>query len=499
MFEDVFEIDSLGVSRVILVSTFALCLPSCSAEAPAEAPEAPDAGARDASAPPDAGEGALSSEDAGEDARHDLGAPTTPCSVETLSSTAEVSVIGEPIRCGGDAYGEGAEVECWHVKLEMGVPQTPDLPTGSPTLDDAVGPTRVAVTLRAPRGVDLCARRWISLDSGGMGPGYAIGFGQVGPGEFEQGEPMGDDMVHGYAADMGFVTMDIHWQCGRECRGTALEGWTPELGWASSTGGGGLTGLSSRSRALYQWANANNGGERLCAHSQSSGTGRLTSVLSRYGGEDLFRAVVFDGGPTMSYSPWICGIDQGPMGARPSWYGSGGTPQNKALMDCMYSDSEVWAGCDFDACSASRIDPALVRDSPWLFGTDRNWERTSVGVVMGGRDSSNARHHSALWLQGWSPSGLSGLGAQSLVVRQGYCRGVDGTYRPDQDQPEIPCSLWDMSTMPAADIDGTGYDERLRGVSHSTAWSSLGVEVLSEVMVGDAATEGLCGPALLNR
>ncbi|RMD98085.1 MAG: hypothetical protein D6812_14070, partial [Deltaproteobacteria bacterium] len=110
--------------------------------------------------------------------------PTEECSLEDLVSTEEVTLVEGPLPC--DSPDDG-EVICGIFKATVHTPPPEVGPLDDPSLDDAVGDLNVLLTVRAPSKEALCTNRWITLDSGGNGPGYTISFGGVPPGNYYAG------------------------------------------------------------------------------------------------------------------------------------------------------------------------------------------------------------------------------------------------------------------------------------------------------------------------
>ncbi|RME45395.1 MAG: hypothetical protein D6795_16610, partial [Deltaproteobacteria bacterium] len=339
---------------------------------------------------------------------------------------------------------------------------------------------------------------WITLDSGGNGPGYTISFGGVPPGNYYAGTTTpnpqstggyGDDMIRAYN-DLGFVTMDITFQCPNNvCAGKPYEGWVPPnsqqaaTAWYFETFGTGLIGASSRARAIYEWAYTNSE-KPLCAHAQSSGSGRLITTLTRFDMADRFDTVVFDGGPVFTYAPWVCGIEGSdqPLGPPPSfWVGGRDDGFVQKIHDCTYTPGSNATNCTYQNCRNHILDPTkMIPDSNLMKATNRDFPGIKMAMVLGGADNSHASGNVLLWLGGYEYNGATYryLTAETMTLRQGYCPSSSGTYLSG-----YPCSNWDFENFPPISGSGNGFDARLQGVEHETTRFEGGMEVVKETML----------------
>ena len=421
--------------------------------------------------------------------------PKEECSLEDLVATEEVTIVDGPFPC--DSPDDG-EVICGIFEVTVHTPPSDVGPLDDPTLDDTVGNLNVLLTVRAPSKEALCSNRWIVLDSGGNGPGYTIAYGGVSPGNYYEGatSPVpqsspgyGDDMIRAYN-DLGFVTMDVTFECPQNyCAGKPYEGWVPSkspqgaTAWYFETFGSGLIGASSRARALYEWAYENSG-QPLCAHAQSSGSGRLITVLTRFDMLDRFDTVVFDGGPVFTYTPWVCGIEGAnqPLGPPPSfWVGGRDDEFVQKIHDCAYSPGSNATNCPYQQCRDHILDPAkMIPDSNLVKAVNRDFPGIKIGMVIGGADTSRASGNILLWLGGYEYGGTSYryLSGAEMRLRQGYCPSSSGVYLSTR-----PCSNWDSSNFPAIEESGNGFDSRLQGVEHETTRFEGGMEVVKETML----------------
>ena len=434
-------------------------------------------------------------------------ASNCPNSLSDLVSSAEVTLVEGPVSCGSP---DAAVHLCGVFKARIETPVATSGPIDDPTLDDAAQPTNILLVVRTPSEAALCSSRWIALDAGGHGNGYGPAFGKVPPGHYVPGGAgYGDDLIRSYN-DAGYVTLDIIFECrdkpGEPCNGTPFAGWAPEYplgsGWFHILGGTGYVGAGSRARAVYEWALLNNGGNRICAHGQSSGTGKLMAVLTRYGGEHLFDTVVHDGGPVMTYTPWYCGgMSEGPLGPMPDEFPVDScnrdpvTGQCTQLFpenyDCARTPGNNENQCSYRNCRDGVYDEfSFLADSHFYRASTQAFPTLDLGVVLGGQDNSPARHHSRLWLAGYAYGDVSipGLSARSITLKQGYCTDTATTWAQDRS-----CDEWNLSRFPGIGGPGRGYDARLVGVGHDTARSQNGMNVIREVML--ATCEATPAPA----
>ena len=89
------------------------------------------------------------------------------------------------------------------------------------------------------------------------------------------------------------------------------------------------------------------------------------TTLTRFGREDMFDTVVFDGGPVWAYVPWYCGLDEGPLGPRNDEFALDvcfrnrmGVCSNKKpeIYDCTRSPDPNAPDCLYDSCAAGTYD-----------------------------------------------------------------------------------------------------------------------------------------------
>ncbi len=373
---------------------------------------------------------------------------------------------------------------CGLFKLTVSVADESWGPEEDESLDDGVGELRAWAAVRAPSEEALCASRWIVLDAGGDGLGWGPSFGGVPLGETALDDDLaGDDMIDAYN-QAGFVTVDIAWGCDPD-DGTcpeALADWIedPRQGaaWTASTEATGTLGVSSRALAVYDWVYQNAGNRRLCAHAQSAASGRLVTLLTRFGAEDLFDTVVFDGGPVWGYLPWTCGIDDGDLGERPdASEGSSGGGAPARNLDCMLSGTPPSVACAVSACQQGRPHDGLVLGSNLLADGDFDLSALDLAVVMGGDDSSGAWRQVPLWLgdhggtAGWPWS--TRLRANSVTFRQGLCRPNTDDWRCD----------W-LEEANVLEHHGYGYEPDLAGAPHATSEDPAAAQVMQQLMLG---------------
>lgn len=429
----------------------------------------------------------------------------TPTPLPTpFISTTELA-IDSVTAC--EIQSDASTHDCFYIKAVV------DANDPSVSFDDALDKTNVVLVVRKAKTTPW-NNRWVVLESGGNGRGYGITFGGVPPGEYiADGVGYGDDLIRWYN-DIGYITLDVVWECayrqvGSPCYNTSLAGWVrpyskAATGWFRNTGGAGYVGASSRTRAILQWAMANNGGSKVYANGHSSGSGRLMTTLTRYNGASLLYRVVFDGGPVFAYIPWYCGITDdgdpsngivtpGPLGPKPPQYdieaysplfrdnyddardknnGTGLTPY-KNCTDHVWDEAGMMEDSNFSAPSSSR-DLAGVK----------------IGVVLGGKDASPASAHARLWFQGYGS--VPPLSATYLAIWQGYCADVtSSSLKYTANTQKYPCTDWDKTQFPTADF--VWYPETalnypsLANVGHDTAKSKDGAMAIF-LMMSD-----LCG------
>jgi hypothetical protein len=414
-------------------------------------------------------------------------APSCLGGLATLASTSELTLVEGPVDC---ASPDASEVRCGIFKARVETPAPSSGPSDDPSLDDTALPIPVLITVRHRPDVATCSARWIALDAGGFGAGYAPSFGEVPPGHVVPGGGgYGDDLIRAYN-DAGYVTADLSYDCpeneGGPCARAELAGWLPpamgggtQVGraWYRDTDRTGFTGSATRSRAFYAWAHAQGGGRPICAHAQSSGSGRLNTTLTRFPTAHLFDTIVFDGGPVFLHPPWLCGIDEGPLGPRPQGF----LPSQvfAQTWDCAMSPAPNEKTCAFRACKDAAYagnEEAFLRESVFLHAEHRSFPELDVSVVFGGADDSDAPQSAVLWLTGYAfgATTLAPLEARSITVRQGFCAAATGSYQTSRS-----CQDWAAVTG-AADL---GYDARLVPAPHETASDPGGSEVLRERML----------------
>lgn len=414
---------------------------------------------------------------------------TSTCdrSLGDLADTAEVVRVGDPIPC--DPTDTSGDL-CGIFRVQVGPMAGTSGPAHAPALDDQAMTTNALLAVRANSAAALCDARWIVFDAGGYGAGYGPSFGGVLPGRHRPGgDGYGDDLIESYV-DAGYVTVDVIWECdaspGGFCEGAPpiIADWKPTTagsrGWFQNLDGSGYMGAASRSRAVYTWASENAGGRRICAHAQSSGSGRLIATLTSFAGAtDLFDTVVFDGGPVWTYLPWVCGSDEGPLGPRPPSFARGDGVATLGNIDCAFSPGVSEDGCSYTSCSTGGYDPTWLDHSPMWIG-DPDLGALDVGIALGGADTSPAWKHVTKWLAGHSYEGVSvePLQAASIVVRQGYCERASDTFADG-----TPCALWDAARLVGVSGAGLGYDARLAASPHGTTTTAGGMEVVRELML----------------
>lgn len=406
-----------------------------------------------------------------------------------LRSTPEVSLVEGPLPCGSP---DSAEFHCGVYKVTVGI-ATNRGPADNPSLDDMVAPLNMLLTVRAPKDGKLCDRRWVAFDAGGSGQGYGPFFGKVPPGHYvKDGDGYGDDLIRAHN-ERGSVTVDLSFDCntsaGQPCADSPYGDWAPHTSngsaWYLNLNGSGFVGAASRARALYEWIYANNGGQKLCSHSQSSGTGRMILTLTRFQRENLFDAVVFDGGPTFAYTTWACGINDGPLGNVPSWYGKSVSHNNTGqTIDCALTTTSNEQECTYHGCRDSQYDEAFANADGALAALNTSFPQVNIGVVLGAEDSSGAWRQAMLWLGFVPATPTPPLTAKTLTIRQGYCEEAE----TEDSVFGLPCETWDGSKHANLHESNRGYDSRLVGVGHSTTEYKGGMEVVRELMFD------LCSP-----
>jgi len=409
-------------------------------------------------------------------------------SLGSLVGSDEVELVGDPMPC--DPRDTSGHV-CGIFRARVGPMLASSGPVDDVTLDDRAMQTHALLVVRAKSEAALASGRWIVLDAGGYGLGYGPSFGGVAPGRYQAGgNGYGDDLIYRYVED-GYVTVDVVWECdgtSGPCAGLPplVTSWKPAYAagraWFHNLDGSGYMGAASRARAVYAWADAQSGAP-ICAHAQSSGSGRLVAALTRFGVEDLFDTIVFDGGPVWSYVPWVCGTDGGPLGVRPPEFGDGDGASTRDNVDCAFTPGNNEAACSYTKCSGRQLDVVpWVANSSFYRGV-HDFPDVDIAVAIGGADTSPAWKHLGLWLAGYTTPGVGGptippLTARSVTLRQGFCASDAGTF----SMVAQPCSFWDASRYPGVSGAGVGYDARLATAPHGTAEEQGGMEVLGELM-----------------
>ncbi len=456
-----------------------------------------DAGDAASVSPQDSGSQDSGSQDSGENpdapvSTADAGSDCTTKTLKQLTSSSEVELVdAEPYPCNSP---DSKDVLCGVYRARV---HTTTDPIGSTGIASQMKDLQVLLVVRAKNETALCKNRWVVMDAGGFGGGYGAQFGGVPPGHYVQGGTYGDDFVR-TLNDAGYVTVDVTYWCptgtGGACANSAFKGWADAsttgvnkgIAWYKDVDGAGYLGISGRARAIYDWA-FRNSGRTLCAHAQSSGSGRLAGVLTRYGGASMFDTVVFSGGPVFAYIPWMCSINEGPLGTRPDFYQGTDVGQLvRSTEDCANSTSS--STCDsFQACRQKKFDQKLVTDSHFYSATTTSFPNIDFSVVMGGADTSDAWQHLRLWLPGITAQGktLAGLRGRSLTLKQGYCSTASAKYTPDPKNASVtrPCSDWD----PSAYSGNTGqtfsqaYEARIKDAPHEVPTTKEGADVLVEV------------------
>ena len=412
-----------------------------------------------------------------------------------IIDTSEVSIAEGPIPCRQGADDLDYICEVYKAVVDADDPET--------TLDDPLQSTHVLLVVRKKKDIPW-DHRWITFHSGGHGRGYGLNFGGVAPGAYiPGGDGYGDDLIRWYN-ELGYVTVDVIWECpeevGERCYDTPFAGWVPEYdngtGWFRNTRGAGYVGVGSRTKAIVNWVLANNGGQRVCSHGHSSGSGRLITALTRYRAESSFDTVVFDGGPVFAYIPWYCGITDdgdpgngfttpGPLGPKPAEYDI--EAYNIKLSDNYDNARDPNNGegeTRYLNCSNHVWhEVAMMADSNFYKTAERDFSTVDLAVVLGGDDTTLASIHARLWFQGYTyeTESISALSAKSLLIRQGYCSNFtdqNATYEANSNT--YPCTDWDPIQFPMA--NAVDYLPDLAKVQHPTARSLEGATVLFNTM-----------------
>ncbi len=406
--------------------------------------------------------------------------------LDDLFSTEEVVLVEGPLECGG------GNMLCGIFKVRLESPTTPDYPLGNVGLDEKAYPIEAVLVVRSLSEESLCNNRWIVFDSGGYGNGYASTFGNVLPGVIKEGgDGYGDDLILEYVKH-GYTTLDLLYQYPNFPKELPdpykLSDWIPTYNkgtaWFRNLNSASFLGSASRSRSVYEWAYKNSEYEKICAHAHSSGSGRLVGALTHLGSEDLFDTIVFDGGPVFAYMPWICAIDDGPLGPRPEDYfdlsvkkAMGVTPLS---ISCAHTEGNNENNCDYNYCFSSKMDDAMLEDSFFVSATDRDFSEIDISIVIGGNDSSNAFKNIMLWLGGYTMTDgtiLPPLTAKSITLKQGYCKNTSGNYIG-----EFPCNNWDPDKFPTISNKDI-YEKALFSSEHGTTMDKGGMETVRDLML----------------
>lgn len=416
--------------------------------------------------------------------------------LDNLFSTGEITLIEGPLNCESN---EGMLCGIYKVIIES--PNTPNYPVENPGLDDLALPIEAILVVRTNTQQSFCDNRWVVFDAGGYGQGYANTFGSVLPGKFEEGgKGYGDDLIMSYTKK-GYVTVDLMFEHPNlppqglkngDPHGLSLWAKSYNYGraWFRNLNNASFLGSASRSRAVYDWAYQNSGNNKICAHAQSSGSGRLIGALTRLDSEDMFDTIVFDGGPVFSYMPWICAIDDGELGSRPEEYFDISVVKSSVVtstsISCAHTVGDNENSCNYDYCFNSEYDPLMLEDSFFVTASDRDFPDIDIGIVMGGADKSNAFINVMLWLGGYSKSNgdwLSYITAKSITLKQGYCGNSDGDYLG-----MFPCSNWDNSNFPSITNLDT-YDNSIINTGHALTEVVEGMNIVQEIMLDNCELE----------
>ena len=368
-------------------------------------------------------------------------------SLADLTSTDKLTLVEGPLPCNAS---DDKEILCGIFKARI-----------EATGEEA--PKHVILAVRTKSTQELCSNRWVVLDAGGFGDGYAATFGDAPPGGYSPKGQYGDDLIRRYN-DLGYVTVDLVYQCEKEaCDTFAYGDWVAQqpagTAWFENLNGTGWLGAAQRSLSVYEWAHEQSG-EQICAHAQSSGSGRLIGALTRLEAESLFDTVVFDGGPVFNYTPWICGVDEGPLGPSPLR-----TSRNQdgiivaRTLDCALTLGDNTQSCSANDCAGNQYSQNLLQSSMWYLASTLNFTDLDIGIALGGQDKTNAPWSVKLWLSGYDYNDkfIPPLSAHSITLKQGYCED---------------CALWDQDT----------YEDRLRDAPHGVSETEGGAEVLEELL-----------------
>ncbi len=365
-------------------------------------------------------------------------------------------------------------------------------PQGGPSVVSSIGELKVLIVVRAKDELTLGTSRWVMLDAGGFGGSYGAQFGGVPPGHYVSGGKYGDDFVR-MLNDDGYVTADVIYHCpttgtSAPCAGQPYAGWADnatgtqankaQAAWYKNTQGTGYLGIAARSAALLNWGYENAGKRPLCAHAQSSGSGRVAGAMTRYGREAIVSGIIFSGGPVFAYVPWMCQTDGGPWGTRPEFYSQSQDGELAALThDCARSKQ---SNCEVRDCRDKKYSSGMLNDS-FAQGADLQWPNVNVGIVYGGADDSAAWQHLKVWLPGYG--GQPGIVGKTLVVKQGFCPNDQTTWAPGDPFGKRSCADWSSANFSGIQ-NGTAadtYEPRLGQVPHEVPETAEGAAVLREL------------------
>jgi len=242
---------------------------------------------------------------------------------------------------------------------------------------------------------------------------------------------------------------------------------------------------------------ANNGGHKVGAHGQSSGTGRLVTALTRYQAESLFDTIVFSGGPIMAYPPWFCGITDdgdpnngiaapGPLGPKPPEFDIEAYDLSfRITYDNARDPNNGIDPTRYHKCADHIWDPtAMMEDSNFYLASDRDFSTVDMAVILGGYDGSPASPLARLWFQGYAygAESIPAISARSLTFHQGYCQDpTDPTATYTANKHRHPCTDWDPSRFPTATT--VTYVPEIAAVGHDIPSSLEGATELFHTML----------------
>lgn len=410
--------------------------------------------------------------------------PLCDKSLETLQNTNNggVVLVHGPLPCQDAEEG----IECGIYKAVISQPNTPDYPVEDPDLDEQAYSKDVILAVRTPSNEALCSNRWIVFDAGGYGNGYAATFGDTTPGGYNEGGKYGDDLIKSYN-DLGYVTVDLVYQCEKEIcddfeHGDWLDEYRAGTAWYENLNGSSWLGSASRTNSVIEWAHANSG-HTVCAHAQSSGSGRVVGAMTRLNAEEHLDTVVFDGGPVFSYTPWICGINEGPLGPIPEGAPSPDAPAGlftrATSTDCSLTEGDNTRRCTVSYCADREYHEDLLKGSMWYNASQLDFPNLDISIVLGGEDTSNAPGAAYYWLNGYTYENetIEPLSANNLTLVQGGCANAQGTFA------DIACRSWNASSFDGVTSSGFGYDARLANAPHNTTETEGGMNVVQEQLL----------------